>query len=173
MEESIISETNYPFETEEDAASLIWFSSSYTFFECFTMQRVSRIIALAAPKLLAYPSFTCTVSKQSFTTSSVRPNFQNLQERAIPGDFLKWGSLGFIRNSRFATGFAPLQPKPLDSIMDFERAKVRSPEDLASIWDDVMLNSLLYPFARTINPWFLIFEMGFWHYALVKLFISF
>ncbi|XP_015873800.3 uncharacterized protein LOC107410834 [Ziziphus jujuba] len=103
------------------------------------MQRVSRIITLSAPNLLTYASSTCTIARLSFTTLSVRPNIQNLQERAIPGDFLRWGSLGFIRNSRFATGFSPLQPKPLDSIMDFERAKDRSPEDLASIWDDYHL----------------------------------
>lgn len=125
------------------------------------MQRVSRIITLSAPNLLTYASSTCTIARLSFTTLSVRPNIQNLQERAIPGDFLRWGSLGFIRNSRFATGFSPLQPKPLDSIMDFERAKDRSPEDLASIWDDVMLNSLLFPFHYNHQSRCLIFEMGF------------
>lgn len=61
---------------------------------------------------------------------------RNLLDQAIPGDFLKWGSLGFCRTSRFATGFTPLQPKPLDSIIDIERAKKLSPDDLISIWDD-------------------------------------
>ncbi|KAH9797209.1 ATP synthase mitochondrial f1 complex assembly factor 1 [Citrus sinensis] len=62
-----------------------------------------------------------------------------LREKAIPCDFLKWSSLGLYRTSRFATGFTPLQPKPLDSIIDIERAKDKSAEDLATIWDDYHL----------------------------------
>jgi hypothetical protein len=31
-----------------------------------------------------------------------------------------------------------LQQKPLDSIMDLARAKTKSPEELTSIWDDVI-----------------------------------
>lgn len=58
---------------------------------------------------------------------------------AIPGNFLKWASLGSVRTSRFATGFAPLEPKPIDSIMDVERAKSKSTEELVSIWDDYHL----------------------------------
>ncbi|XP_031278111.1 negative regulator of systemic acquired resistance SNI1-like [Pistacia vera] len=58
------------------------------------------------------------------------------QQYAIPCDFLKWASFGFYRTSKFATGFTPLQPKPLDSIIDIQRAKDKSSEDLASIWDD-------------------------------------
>ncbi|KAF3451394.1 hypothetical protein FNV43_RR07489 [Rhamnella rubrinervis] len=103
------------------------------------MRRVSRIIALSAPTLLHHASSNCVVAKHCLTTLSVRSTIQNLQEKTIPGDFLKWGSLGFCRNSGFATGFSPLQLKPLDSIMDIDRAKDRSPEDLASIWDDYHL----------------------------------
>lgn len=77
--------------------------------------------------------------KQSFSTYSLRGGLQKLQKQSIPGDSLKWGSLGFCRTSKFATGFTPLQLKPLDSIIDIERAKTQSAEDLASIWDDYHL----------------------------------
>ncbi|XP_057250181.1 uncharacterized protein LOC104905527 isoform X2 [Beta vulgaris subsp. vulgaris] len=58
---------------------------------------------------------------------------------ATPGDFLKWGLLGFVRTSKFASGFSPLEVKPLNSIMDVQRAQFKSPEDLASVWDDFHL----------------------------------
>ncbi|KDP21044.1 hypothetical protein JCGZ_21515 [Jatropha curcas] len=78
---------------------------------------------------------------RTFTACSVNRILRNFrqQEPTVPGHFLKWVSLGFVRTSRFATGFTPLQPKPLDSIIDMERAKEKSPEDLASIWDDYHL----------------------------------
>ncbi|CAO2835387.1 unnamed protein product [Amaranthus hypochondriacus] len=60
-------------------------------------------------------------------------------QEVTPGGFLKWTSLGFVRTSKFASGFSPLQVKPLNSIMDLERAKNKSPEDLALIWDDFHL----------------------------------
>ncbi|XP_057532168.1 uncharacterized protein LOC130810207 [Amaranthus tricolor] len=60
-------------------------------------------------------------------------------QEVTPGRFLKWTSLGFVRTSKFASGFSPLQVKPLNSIMDLERAKNKSPEDLALIWDDFHL----------------------------------
>ncbi|XP_021766025.1 uncharacterized protein LOC110730532 isoform X1 [Chenopodium quinoa] len=65
----------------------------------------------------------------------------SLQEAATatPGNFLKWGSLGFVRTSKFASGFSPFEVKPLNSIMDVERAKFKTPEDLATIWDDFHL----------------------------------
>ncbi len=101
------------------------------------MQRLlSRI--LKTPALLNHASSTCIVPKRSFSTFSLQPNLQKLQERAIPGDFVRWGSLGFCRSLSFATGFSPLQHKPLDSIMEIQRVKDRSPEDIASAWDDVM-----------------------------------
>ncbi|XP_027908718.1 uncharacterized protein LOC114168178 [Vigna unguiculata] len=59
-----------------------------------------------------------------------------LHKQEIPCDFQKWGSVGFCRTSKFASGFNPLQPKPLDSIVDVHRLKDRYPEDIASIWDD-------------------------------------
>jgi len=39
--------------------------------------------------------------------------------------------------SQFASGFTPLKPKPLGSIIDVERAKGLSPEHLVAAWDDV------------------------------------
>ncbi|KAE7995789.1 hypothetical protein FH972_000557 [Carpinus fangiana] len=110
------------------------------------MQRLSskilRAIASSTSSLITLPKYTssaCVVPKQFFSALSLQPNLQKLQERAIPGDFVKWGSLGFYRTSSFATGFTPLQRKPLDSIMDIERVKDRSPEDITSIWDDYHL----------------------------------
>ncbi|EXB88546.1 ATP synthase mitochondrial F1 complex assembly factor 1 [Morus notabilis] len=102
------------------------------------MRRVSRIVASSASSLLANAS--AAAAKHSFTvTLSARQDLQHVAEKSIPGEFVKWGSLGFFRTSRFATGFTPLQPKPLDSIMDIERVKDRSAEDIASIWDDYHL----------------------------------
>lgn len=84
---------------------------------------------------------------RGYSAFSLQQNGQNQQKEVIPGDFLRWGSIGFCRTSKFATGFTPLKPKPLDSIMDLDRAKNRSPEDLASIWDDVM-----YPITLNFFP---------------------
>ncbi|RWW51603.1 hypothetical protein BHE74_00042039 [Ensete ventricosum] len=60
---------------------------------------------------------------------------------SFPGDHLKWMSVGCRRGSKFATGFTPLQPKQLGSIIDLERAKNCSPEELVSVWDDVKFRS--------------------------------
>ncbi|MBA0733661.1 hypothetical protein Gogos_017647 [Gossypium gossypioides] len=83
------------------------------------------------------PSSSSWLSIRCFSAFSSQQRVT--EKEAIPGDLLKWGSLGFCRTSRFASGFKPLEPKPLDSIMDLNRAKNRSPEDLASIWDDYHL----------------------------------
>ncbi|XP_017978116.1 PREDICTED: uncharacterized protein LOC18596750 isoform X1 [Theobroma cacao] len=84
-------------------------------------------------------SSSCRLPERSFSAFSLQQHVQNPQKEAIPGDFLKWGSIGSCRTSRFATGFTPLQPKPLNSVMDLDRAKNRSSEDLVSIWDDYHL----------------------------------
>ncbi|PSS04828.1 ATP synthase mitochondrial F1 complex assembly factor 1 like [Actinidia chinensis var. chinensis] len=107
------------------------------------MQRLStrvssRRVLNSVATLFGNASSTCVVRKQSFTTSSVQV-LHKLQKHSIPGNLLKWGLLGFCRTSRFANGFTPLQPKPLDSIIDIERAKDQSTEDLATIWDDYHL----------------------------------
>ncbi|CAL0324553.1 unnamed protein product [Lupinus luteus] len=59
------------------------------------------------------------------------------QQPKILRDFMKSGSVGFNRTlSNFASGFTPLEPKPLDSIVDVNRLKNRDPQDIASAWDD-------------------------------------
>ncbi|KAL0785612.1 hypothetical protein Bca101_001858 [Brassica carinata] len=79
--------------------------------------------------------------RQIFTARSSSPqrNPRSKLSEALPGNHIKWASLDSVRTSRFASGFTPLQPKPLDSIMDLERAKTKSPEELTSIWDDYHL----------------------------------
>ncbi|WOL06977.1 hypothetical protein Cni_G15712 [Canna indica] len=71
------------------------------------------------------------------------PPLSSLLEHPIqdsfPGDHLKWMSVGSRRGSRFATGFTPLKPKELGSIIDLDRAKNCSPEELVSVWDDYHL----------------------------------
>ncbi|XP_034211086.1 ATP synthase mitochondrial F1 complex assembly factor 1 isoform X1 [Prunus dulcis] len=104
------------------------------------MRRASRIISLPASNFIARASSSaCAVNKHSFITLTAQQNHHNLHLQSFPGDFLKWGSLGFFRTSSFATGFAPLKPKPLGSIIDVERVKDRSAEDIASAWDDCYL----------------------------------
>ncbi|KAL9271588.1 ATP synthase mitochondrial F1 complex assembly factor 1-like protein [Drosera capensis] len=93
----------------------------------------TRVTALVSGHLLRVSCF-----KESYSTFSSHITPQ-IQQHAIPSNFVKWSSLGFCRTSRFATGFAPLQQKPLESILDIERAKTKSPEELASIWDDYHL----------------------------------
>ncbi|KAJ7947051.1 ATP synthase mitochondrial F1 complex assembly factor 1-like [Quillaja saponaria] len=100
---------------------------------------LSRIARSLASKAKSYKISTPSILKHSFITFAAQPRIQKLAQGTIPGDFLKWGSLGFCRTSKFATGFAPLQPKPLDSIIDIERVKDRSPEEIASVWDDYHL----------------------------------
>lgn len=111
------------------------------------MQRLLKIARQSRPSLTYFcphGSFLSTAAKQHRTISILRGVSDTLQKNALPGDLLKWGSLGFCRTSRFATGFTPLQPKPLDSIMDVERAKNKSPEELADIWDDVKFRTFLW-----------------------------
>ncbi|KAF0891391.1 hypothetical protein E2562_009821 [Oryza meyeriana var. granulata] len=57
---------------------------------------------------------------------------------AAPAELSRWAAprRGY---SRFASGFTPLQPKPLGSILDVERAKGLSPEHLVAAWDDYHL----------------------------------
>lgn len=103
------------------------------------MRRASRIITSSASNLSAHASSSFAVRKHSLTTLIRLQNHKDPQRESLPGDFLKWGSLGSFRASSFATGFSPLKPKPLDSIIDIERVKDRSPEDIASAWDDYHL----------------------------------
>lgn len=63
------------------------------------------------------------------------------QKEFVPFDYIRKGSIGSVRNSQFASGFTPLQLKPLGSIIDIERVKDRAPEEIVSAWDDVRLVS--------------------------------
>ncbi|CAH8389306.1 unnamed protein product [Eruca vesicaria subsp. sativa] len=100
---------------------------------------VSRLATEKLSSSSSYPS-RCP-SRQIFTarSSSSPRNVGSNHSEALPGNHIKWASLGSVRNSRFASGFSPLKQKPLDSIMDLARAKTKSPEELTSIWDDYHL----------------------------------
>lgn len=78
-------------------------------------------------------------AKQYYSTKILHRHLEKLQKHAIPGDFMKWSALGFYRTSKFAAGFTPLQRKALGSIIDMDRAKDKTPEELADIWDDYHL----------------------------------
>ena len=80
----------------------------------------------------------CLVAKRSYSAASLPKHIEKLRKPAIPSDFLKWSGLGSYRTSKFASGFSPLQPKPLESIIDIKRSNSKTPEELADIWDDVM-----------------------------------
>lgn len=101
--------------------------------------RVSKRVLLSAVGALNGNISHSLVPKQSYVTASLPRHLQKLRKPAIPGDFWKWSALGFYRTSKFASGFTPLQPKPLESIIDVERAKSKTPEELADIWDDFHL----------------------------------
>lgn len=100
--------------------------------------RVSRRALLRSVGALHSDVSHSLVAKQSYFAASLQRHIQELKKPAIPADFLKWSALGFYRTAKFASGFSPLQPKPLESIIDVERAKNKTPEELAVIWDDVM-----------------------------------
>lgn len=136
------------------------------------MRRASRIFTLPASNLISHSS-AGAVHKHSFTTLTLQQNRQNSQQQSFPGGFLKWGSLGFFRASSFAAGFNPLKAKPLDSIIDVERMKDRSAEDIASAWDDVSLSVPLlfcasnYTFYCTALVYLWFFELGFDFFFLI------
>ncbi|CAN4118653.1 unnamed protein product [Withania somnifera] len=79
------------------------------------------------------------VSRQPYRSSTLQQIVDKSTRNVIPGNFLKWCSLGSIRTSKFASGFTSLKQKPLDSIIDMERAKHKSAEELADNWDDYHL----------------------------------
>lgn len=89
--------------------------------------------------LFGNASCPSNVPRQSFTTYSLQELHKFQKHSIIPGNLVTWGSLGFCRTSRFASGFTPLQKKPLNSIIDIERAKDLPAEDLIAIWDDYHL----------------------------------
>lgn len=113
------------------------------------LRRILGSISSLATNKLSSSSSSSSSYRQIFTarSSSLHRDAGTKHFEALPGNHIKWASLGSVRNSQFASGFTPLQQKPLDSIMDLERAKTKSPEELTSIWDDVIYKpSLLSKF---------------------------
>ncbi|KAK4440013.1 ATP synthase mitochondrial F1 complex assembly factor 1 [Sesamum alatum] len=105
------------------------------------VSKVSRR-AFSSVEALCRRNASCSsmvANRYLYTISALRRKLENTKNIAIPGDFSNGGSLGFCRMMSFATGFQPLQPKPLESILDLDRAKNKSPEELADIWDDYHL----------------------------------
>ncbi|CAJ2654263.1 ATP synthase mitochondrial F1 complex assembly factor 1 [Trifolium pratense] len=98
-----------------------------------SISKICRSIASKSRKNLFLFNDPCT---RSFTAVSAGVTSPKFHQPEIPSHFHKWGSIGFCRTSRFATGFNPLQRKPLDSIVDVQRLKDRYPDDITSIWDD-------------------------------------
>uniref|UniRef100_A0A0D9VF98 ATP synthase mitochondrial F1 complex assembly factor 1 n=1 Tax=Leersia perrieri TaxID=77586 RepID=A0A0D9VF98_9ORYZ len=54
-------------------------------------------------------------------------------------DLSRWAAPPRRGYSQFSSGFSPLKRKPLGSILDVERAKGLSPEQLVAAWDDYHL----------------------------------
>ncbi|GFQ08293.1 hypothetical protein PHJA_002973300 [Phtheirospermum japonicum] len=104
------------------------------------VSKVSKRAFSSVKSLCHNASCSSTVTKHNFSAiSSLQRQFDNTQRFAVHLNLSKRGSLGFCRTLSFASGFTPLQQKPLDSIMDVDRAKTKSPEELADIWDDFHL----------------------------------
>ncbi|VAI60226.1 unnamed protein product [Triticum turgidum subsp. durum] len=72
---------------------------------------------------------------------ATRPPHLPAEVAAAPAELARW--LPRRGYSRFASGFTPLEPKKLGSILDVERAKGLSPEHLVAAWDDVSTLPLL------------------------------
>ncbi|KAH6761730.1 ATP synthase F1 complex assembly factor [Perilla frutescens var. hirtella] len=105
----------------------------------FEYHRRRRVLD-SAGTLYRNASRSSVVTKHLFSTiPTLQRKFESVQKNPFPSSLLQWGSLGFCRNLSFATGFTPLKVKPLETIMDVERAKKKSPEELADIWDDFYL----------------------------------
>lgn len=109
-----------------------------------SVNKALRVVTSFAGSFSGSSSCSLNLSKRRFTCYSRPMDVQKFGD--VRGDFMKWGSLGSCRKSSFASGFTPLKPKPLGSIIDIRRAELQSPEDLADIWDDVIsfLCLLLY-----------------------------
>lgn len=112
------------------------------------LRRIERLAAAACSSTTVRSSFHHPLPPLPLPPPAL---FSNRTSRnASQSDFGSWSSLGFSRSySKFATGFTPLKAKPLESILDLDRAKNLSPEHLVSAWDDVSPNSVLTD--RVIN----------------------
>ncbi|KAI3970153.1 hypothetical protein MKW92_036112 [Papaver armeniacum] len=96
--------------------------------------RFSRCLTSSTTTLLHFDSSSSSLGRHSYNTFSLQ------RYKMIPGNNMKWGSLIPSRDySNFASGFTTLQQKTLSSILDIERGKNFSPENLADIWDDYHL----------------------------------
>lgn len=99
-----------------------------------------RVLSSVGRTLYHNASCSSMVTKRYFSMiPTLQRKFDNMQKIPVHSNLLKWGSLGFCKNLSFATGFAPLKEKPLETIIDVERAKTKSPDELADIWDDFHL----------------------------------
>ncbi|KAG9135368.1 hypothetical protein Leryth_007131 [Lithospermum erythrorhizon] len=103
------------------------------------LTRVSRrVLSMATLRYLDGLS-SSLVGRCALSTLPLVKNPEKLKKREMPFDMVKWRSLGCVRTSKFASGFTPLKLKSLGSIMDVERAKTKSPKELADVWDDFHL----------------------------------
>lgn len=102
------------------------------------MTKVSRRAFFSTSALYHNALSSSIVTKHTFSRiSALQRKFESTHKVACPSNYVKWGSTGFCRTLSFATGFTPLKAKPLEEIIDIARAKNKSPEELADIWDDV------------------------------------
>ncbi|XP_047969700.1 ATP synthase mitochondrial F1 complex assembly factor 1-like [Salvia hispanica] len=102
------------------------------------MSKASRRILYSVGALYGNAPCSSMATKHYFSVvPTLQRNFESMQP--TPRNFWNWGSQEFCRRLSFATGFAPLKKKPLETILDVERAKTKSAEELADIWDDFHL----------------------------------
>ncbi|CAM8935039.1 hypothetical protein QQ045_012527 [Rhodiola kirilowii] len=103
------------------------------------LSKVSRGVIPSASSLSYDATRAPFVKKQHFSSFIMPTASQKRWNECVPCDFLRWSLIGSVRTSKFASGFTPLQLKPLGSIIDIDRVKDRSPEDIVSAWDDYHL----------------------------------
>ncbi|KAG8385482.1 hypothetical protein BUALT_Bualt03G0049900 [Buddleja alternifolia] len=104
------------------------------------VSKVSRRVLSSGAALRGNAPCSSIIENHYFSAiPHLQKKLESMQKVAVPNDFMKWGSSRFCRSLSFASGFTPLKPKPLESIIDIERAKNKSPEELADIWDDYHL----------------------------------
>ncbi|GER31769.1 ATP synthase mitochondrial F1 complex assemblyfactor 1 [Striga asiatica] len=105
------------------------------------VSKVTRRAFSLAGSLCSKTSCSSMVAKKHYFSaiSALQRQVDNTRKAAFSGNLLRWGPPGYCRTSSFASGFTPLQPKSLESIIDISRAKSKSSEELADIWDDYHL----------------------------------
>ncbi|XP_075524315.1 uncharacterized protein LOC142556716 isoform X2 [Primulina tabacum] len=106
----------------------------------YLSSKVARRVCFSVATFCGSASCSFISHEHTYTSFSTMGRiFEGMHKSAISDNFLKWGSLGFHRTLSFATGFTPLLLKPLEEIIDIQRAKNKSSEELADIWDDYHL----------------------------------